>query len=161
MRTDSLVPWRRHRPAGNTGQDLPGQDLHREFSRFFDDMVGGGFLAPFSSEENGFGALDLTEKNGAFHVSVDLPGCEEKDIDIELSGNRLAIHAERQRAAEEEAEGFHQIERSFGSMTRSVTLPDEVDPDKVEAHFKDGVLHLNLQKSDKVKERTRKIKIAH
>lgn len=164
MRSGGLIPWRRGRehnlPIGD--QPMPGFD--RDFGglldRFFDMSP---YMSPrfMGAVEPGFGAVDLSESNGAFVAKVDLPGVEETDIDLELSGNRLSIHAKREREEEKDEDGFHQHERAFGAVTRQLALPDDVDAAKTSAMFKDGVLTITLPKTESAKEKTRKIPLKH
>lgn len=164
MRGDGLIPWRRHHrpPQAIASQDHGdlGQDMTRLIDSFFGRRA--GLSDPFLGlGDPGFGAIDFTEKNDAFSVTVDLPGTDEKDIDIELNGNRLLIHAERAREEEKDLDGFHQIERSFGRVSREVILPDDVDAAKIDAKFRDGVLTLALPKTETAKEKSQKIRIGH
>lgn len=163
MRTPSLIPWRRAQGLPQASNGWPMNDIYRDVTQLMDDMMKSqrGFLSPLADEGAQFGALDLSEKDNAFHLSVDLPGVQQKDIDLEISGNRLVLHARRERHEEEKAEGFHQVERSFGAVTRQVMLPDEVDPDRVDAHFRDGVLNVTIPKTESAKERSRKIRIGN
>ncbi|NNU17540.1 Hsp20/alpha crystallin family protein [Parvularcula sp. ZS-1/3] len=164
MRGEGLIPWRRHHRPQQTVPSQDHDDLGHDMSRLIDSFFGrrAGLSDPFLGfGDPGFGAVDFTEKNGAFSVSIDLPGADEKDIDVELNGNRLSISAERSREEEVERDGFHQIERSFGRVRREVILPDDVDGSKVDAKFANGVLTLVLPKTETAKEKTQKIRIGH
>jgi HSP20 family protein len=105
-------------------------------------------------------AKDLTLK-------VELPGVEEKDIDVSLSGNQLTIKGEKKSEHEEKKEGdngervFHRVERSFGAFQRTMTVPFDVEPDKVSADFRDGVLTVTLPKPEGASQQpqTRRIEV--
>ena len=84
---------------------------------------------------------------------------DQKDLDVNLAGDVLTIKGEKKAEHEERGEDFHRIERSYGSFSRSLTLPCEVQEDKVEAHYKNGVLSLKLPKSETCKTKAVKITI--
>jgi len=98
-----------------------------------------------------------TEK--AFIVKVELPEVEKKDIDISVNQGLLTIRGERKREKEEKSKRFHRIERSFGSFSRSFRFPNDIEEDKIEANFKDGVLQITLPKSAKAKQKQISINI--
>jgi len=120
-------------------------------------------LVPFPLSEKGwssyFPRLDLAESESEVRVTAELPGMDEKDIDISLSDNTLTISGEKKAEHEEKNGNFYRTERSFGSCTRTVDLPAEVNEDKVEASFKRGVLTITLPKSEKAKKTTNKIQV--
>lgn len=164
MRGEGLIPWRRHQRPLQTVPSQEHGDLGNDMSRLIDNFFGRRMGLPdllLDFGDPGFGAVDFTEKNGAFSVSIDLPGTDENDIDVELNGNRLSIQAERTRTDEEQRYGLHQIERSFGRIRREVILPDDVDGSKIDAKFQNGVLTLLLPKTETAKEKSQKIRIGH
>lgn len=91
-------------------------------------------------------AFDIKETKDAFVFKADLPGVEEKDLDITLTGDRLVVSGKREVEQREEHDRYFAYERSFGSFSRAFTLPEGVDSDNVHAEFKNGVLHLVLPK---------------
>lgn len=131
----------------------PFLSLRREMDRFFDDMwsnfgalpaLGGGSRAGGSF----LPSVDLSETDAGITVSAELPGMEEGDIDVSLSGDVLTIKGEKKEEQKEEREDFYRVERSYGSFTRAIPLPAEVDPSKVEATFKNGVLKVSMTKKE-------------
>lgn len=160
MRVGNMIPWRRRRtlPVGDRPRSAFLDEFDELFERFF--QPGAGFPTEFFGGVNGeFGAVDVTEKNGKFAVKIDLPGVEESDIDLQVSDHRLTVRATREREQDDETNGYHHVERVFGSFARSIEMPDEVDPNTAHATFRDGVLEVVLDKSPTAIERTRKIAI--
>jgi len=104
------------------------------------DEVFGGHWAP---------TVDIFEDDQAFVVKADLPGLEIKDIDLQIQENILTLKGERRMEKEVEKDRYHRIERSYGSFQRSFTLPNIVDPEKVKAKFKDGVLEIRIPKLER------------
>lgn len=92
-------------------------------------------------------AFDVKEEKDAFIFKADLPGIQEKDLDISITGNRLTIGGKRDEESTQESANYYCSERSYGSFTRSFTLPDSVDADNVQAEMRDGVLTLRVPKS--------------
>jgi HSP20 family protein len=125
------------------------------FDRFFEDF---GLPSVFS-EETGFSpAFDVSETEDAVTVKAELPGIAEKDIDISFSDGILTIKGEKKHEKEEENACYHTVERHYGTFSRSLRLPTEVDTEKVDATFKDGVLRVTLPKSETSKPRKIEIK---
>jgi HSP20 family protein len=151
MSLTDLVPWKRGEknvPVKRETAD-PFYSLHREIDRLFDEFTGFG-LTRFGEFEDRFGAfnprVDVTETDKEIKVAAELPGLDEKDIEVLLSGNLLTISGEKKAEQEEKRENYYRMERSYGSFQRSVQLPAEVDEDKIEATFKKGVLTISLPK---------------
>jgi len=90
--------------------------------------------------------FDVKETKDGYIFAADLPGVAEQDVDISLTGNRLSISGKRETEARQESEQYHLYERAWGSFSRSFTLPDGIDTEKVSAHFKDGVLTVTVGK---------------
>ncbi len=90
--------------------------------------------------------MDLVESEGHFVLKADLPGLSEGDVSIEVEDGTLRISGERKAEREQTERGWYRIERSFGSFSRSLTLPDGVDPDGIEASFHNGVLEVQIPK---------------
>lgn len=103
--------------------------------------------------------LDVSETDTALEVVADLPGMEKKDINVTIEDDLLVIKGERKEEKEEKGKKFHTIERRSGSFYRALRLPVEVESDKIEAAFKEGVLTLKLPKSKKSKKKTAQIEI--
>ena len=152
-----LIPWRRR--DVETAPDRSALDLWREmdkvFDRFFGDMrwparsIAGQFIP----------ALDVSENDAEFVIKAELPGIDPEEVDINLTGNLLSIKGEKKDEKEEKGDGFHRMERSYGSFSRSFQLPCEVQEDKIKAHYKNGVLDLRLPKVESAKRKSVKIKV--
>lgn len=136
--------------------------LHREIDRVFDDFTRSGHW-PFRALSAGNGKLplriDVSETDKNVIVATELPGVDEKDVDISLSDDMLTIKGEKKSETEKTEKDYHLVERSFGSFERVTRLPCEVDADKVKAKFKNGVLTITLPKSPAAKAKARKIAI--
>jgi HSP20 family protein len=92
-------------------------------------------------------------------VKAEVPGLDPKDIDISLSDGLLTIKGEKKQEREEKEEDYHLVERSYGTFTRSIRLPKEVQRDKINASYKNGVLKVVLPKSEEAKKKEVKIKV--
>jgi len=98
-------------------------------------------------------AMDLVETEDSFVLRADLPGMKEDDVKIEFEDGTLTVSGERKAEHEESNEGFHRVERSFGSFSRSLTLPQGIDPEAVTASFDRGVLEIRIPKPEQRKPR--------
>ena len=121
------------------------EEINNLFSRFFEsgfmrtrDESGGDFLFP---------SVDISEGNTEITVKAEIPGVDEKDIDVSLTGKTLTIRAEKKKETKEEGKDFHRLERSYGMYKRAFELPAEVDPADVDASYKKGILTVVLKKS--------------
>jgi HSP20 family protein len=101
--------------------------------------------------------VDVLETEGEIVLKADVPGVSEKDLEIKLEDGTLSLKGERKFEAEKKGEGYHRIERGYGTFVRCFSLPDSVDPEKVKAACKDGVLTVTLPKKEIAKPRTIKI----
>jgi HSP20 family protein len=154
MRIRELVPWRnreREHELSRRGESHdPFTALESQMRRYFDDFFEGFDLAPFGKgglHEAGLTPkVDVAETYDAVHVTADLPGMSENDIEVTLSDGHLHIRGEKHAEKEDKDKNYHRIERSYGSFQRSIALPAEVDSQKVDASFKNGVLSVVLPK---------------
>ena len=140
----------------------PFASFQREMNRLFDNFFGGFSLSPWTPLERGAAPtftprVDVSETDKEIRVSAELPGMEEKDIDVSLTQDTLTIKGEKKEETEDKGKDYYRVERSFGSFMRSIPLPVEVDTDKVEATFKKGVLDITLPKTAKAIQQTKKI----
>lgn len=104
--------------------------------------------------------VDLSEDDKAYHIKAELPGVDQKDVDISLSNGAPVIRGEKKSSKEEKKQDYYRQERFFGSFFRSIPLPSEVIRDEVQASFNDGVLTVDLPKSEQAKADQRKIPIS-
>ena len=153
----SLFPysWKRNLPL-ETQQHDPFSVLHQEMNRLFDSFSG----FPANRWSNDLSPrLDVSESEKEIDIDAELPGFDAKDVDVTLAGDVLTIRGERKNGHEEKTKNYHVNERSWGSFTRSVTLPFDADPDNVQASFDKGVLHIAIQKPGEMAAKTAKIPV--
>jgi HSP20 family protein len=103
--------------------------------------------------------VDIYEDEHNIILKVEVPGIDEKDIDVRIQNNTLTVHGERKIEKEEKEENFRRVERQYGSFTRSFTLPSSVDPEQVSAHCDRGMLKINLAKKAEAKPTQIKVNI--
>lgn len=129
----------------------PGREvdtLQSEVNRIFDTFFGQNDSA---RTRRWVPAMDLAETEDHLVLRADLPGLKREDVEIEVKDGVLTISGERRAQQEERSEGFHRIERAFGTFSRSLTLPKGVDPEQVGADFEDGVLEVRIPKPEDTK----------
>ena len=103
--------------------------------------------------------VDVYEDEHNITLKIEVPGIDEKDIDVRIENNTLTVHGERKFEKEEKDKKYHRIERSYGNFLRSFTLPDGADGSKASAEFQDGVLKVHLPKSEKAKPKAVEVKV--
>jgi HSP20 family protein len=138
-----LVPWQ------------PFREL-QEMERRFEDIFSRPFLPAvwrrIPTVEMGWApAIEVFEKEDKFVVKAELPGMKEEDIDISVVGDTLTIKGERKAESEVKEEDYYCCERSYGSFSRSIAIPSNVNANKIEASYEDGVLEVSLPKAPEVK----------
>ena len=133
-----ITPWR------------PFRELE-EWERRFDDLFGRPFWRLPVEERGWIPAVDVFEKADKFVVKAELPGMREDDIDVSVVGDTLSIKGEKKTETEVKNEDYYRCERSYGNFYRSIPIASNVDANKIEASFEDGVLEVALPKSAKVK----------
>jgi HSP20 family protein len=161
MRLQYLSPFVSKRALTTGGYD-PFRPFRSQFDRLFEDFFG-DYGAPATRGEAAAPAispsLDIAETDKAYEIAVELPGVEEKDLDVSVSDGVLAIKGEKRSESEEKDKNFHRVERSYGSFERRLTLPAEADAEKIDANFANGVLTVTIPKTEGAKETVRKISI--
>ena len=123
------------------------------FTQEFDRLFGTLFENRGRQVQRWVPAMDLVEADDHFVLKADLPGLAEDDVAIEVQDNVLTISGSREAEHERKEQGWYRLERSYGSFSRSLTLPDGVDADKVEAKFDRGVLQVTIPKPEERKPR--------
>ena len=103
--------------------------------------------------------VDIYEDEHNITLKMEVPGIDEKDIDVLIENTTLTVHGERKFEKEEKEENFRRVERQYGSFTRSFTLPSSVDPGQVSAHYDKGVLKINLAKKAEAKPKQIKVNV--
>jgi HSP20 family protein len=124
-------------------------------SHLFEDFFNDFPFANFSPEqkENWIPAVDILEKGGNLILRAELPGMDEKEIDLKLEGNTLTLKGERKMDKEDKKNNYHRIESFYGSFTRSFRLPETVDLEKISADYKNGVLTVTIPQRPEVRPR--------
>lgn len=159
MAFSDLIPWSWNRdrdrmPARRDADENPMVSLQRDLNRVFEDFWT-RFDNPFGSLTAGGPRTDISETDAAMLVSVDLPGLDEKDIEVNVTDDMLTIRGEREEKTDKD--GFtSQSRRSFHRM---IPVPPGVDPEKAEAEFKRGVLTVTLPKTEEAKAKVKRIAV--
>jgi len=164
MNFRDLLPakWMGHDKLMRQGDDMPYRTWDRHMSRLFEDFLSGN---AFTDGNGGWDLAavpraDISETDKELQVTVDLPGLDEKDVDVTVSNGVLTIRGEKKAEHEEHGKNFYCQERSVGAFQRSIPIPVEVDTDKVDATFKKGVLHITMPKTEAALQRKVTVKAA-
>lgn len=146
------------------------ESLRHEIDQIFDDFIHPAWRLPFGRTLFGreiahpgawqlAPATDMVEKDKEYEISAELPGMDEKDIEIKISNHTLSIKGEKSEVKEESEKDYFLSERRYGSFHRIFELPNGVDTDKIEATFSKGVLQLTLPKTDQAQVGNKKIAV--
>ncbi len=151
MSVTQLIPWNRNRNAlVRSGNRDPFFALQREVNRLFDDMWSGFDLPMIRSGtmlDAGWPHIDLVEKDKDLVLTVEVPGMEEKDIDIQFVDQALILRGERREERSDNQADHHYSERYYGRFERRIPLSVEIEPDKAKAVLRNGVLTVTLPKA--------------
>ncbi|MBU1189174.1 MAG: Hsp20/alpha crystallin family protein [Gammaproteobacteria bacterium] len=166
----SLKPWNwfnreadQHKSTSLTRHNDPLTSMHDQLDRMFDR-----FLADFPTPFGNSGTLetmilrpqlDIAESDKHYTVAVEVPGVNEDDIDITLEQNLLTISGEKKQESSKDENGFHKVERSYGSFQRVLNLPDDADSNDIKADVKKGVLKIRIGRSKPDKATSHRIPI--
>jgi len=163
------VPVRTEKSSSQLPQQWqPFEQFRREIDRLFDDFSSGFWhgslfdMTPFRRTEAAFRtmpAVDVAETDKAYEITAELPGLEEKNIEVKLANGVLSIKGEKQEEKEEKEKDYYRRERSFGSFERSFQVPEGIDTDKIAASFKNGILSVTLPKSAEAQKQEKKIEV--
>src|SRR6202011_321849 len=134
----------------NTLQDRVNRLFHESFSGGRDESLATSSFAP---------AVDVYEDEHNVTLKIEVPGVDEKDIDVRVENNVLTVHGERKFEKEEKEENFRRVERQYGSFTRTFTLPSTVDAEHVSANYEKGVLKIALPKKAEAKPKQIKVNV--
>ncbi|HOE17178.1 MAG TPA: Hsp20/alpha crystallin family protein [Syntrophorhabdaceae bacterium] len=162
MTAKNLIPKAKSReyPASRYENLNPFYAFRQEMDRIFDNFFHGVEIEPFKKMPEAFYPnIDVVDGAKEIKVTIELPGMDEKDIDLSLDKDSLTIKGEKKEEKEEKGKNYHRMERTYGSFSRTVPFPVEIDTDKVEALFKKGVLTVTLPKTAKALKETKKILI--
>ncbi|PWJ84099.1 HSP20 family protein [Pseudaminobacter salicylatoxidans] len=155
MARRSLMPF--------SGNNMMSSDsflsLQQGMNRLFDEVFHGSRL-PLMERDEGMivPQINVSETENEVHITAELPGVAEKDVEVMLDGDVLTIRGEKKMEKKEDRENYHFVERSFGQFQRSIRVPHSINPEQVHAHVVDGVLSITLPKNA-AKEKTRHIKV--
>ena len=144
----------RRKPQKDLAVRQPTREVE-EIGRYFEDVFGRPFLPAAwrraAAEETIWApSIEVIEKEDKYLIKVDLPGVKEEDISISLAGNTLTIEGEKETESEVEKKGYYYNESSYGSFSRSMTIPSTIDANKIEANCDKGVLEITLPKAAEV-----------
>ena len=147
-----ILPWKRNK---NSHAKELSRDFNDVYDRFFEsDFIPSSYL--FGEGKWG-PKLDISEGRKDITVKAEIPGIEAKDLDISIDGRSLSIRGEKKQEQTEKEETYFRVERSYGYFNRTIELPAEVDPNKVDASYKKGILKINLRKMKSAE--TKRIKV--
>jgi HSP20 family protein len=163
MAMRDLVPLKRGRDVTvRRSEDNPFFTLHREMNRLFDDVFRGFDLTPFGSDRfldrlgGNWPSVEMSETDKEIKIAAELPGLDEKDVQVELANGVLAISGEKKTESEDKDRLFS--ERYYGRFERRIPVED-VDEDKISAAFKNGVLTVTLPKVAQAQSKVKRIAI--
>ncbi|MGE0743664.1 MAG: Hsp20/alpha crystallin family protein [Rhodospirillales bacterium] len=171
MADEGKVAVTGEKPATPEPVRHPVDVFRREFDRLFDDFTTGfsgwpfarrGEAAPAARAPSVFAntpAVDVAEKDSAYEITAELPGLDEKDIEVQVADDVLTIKGEKSEAKEEKKKDYYLAERRYGTFQRAFRLPQHVDAGKIDASFKNGVLTIMLPKTAEAQQKQRKIEI--
>ena len=153
----ALLPARRSASPQSWPNLFGFPDLQREMNRLFSSV------APMGEQELEAGAwtpeVDVYEDDDAIRVQADIPGVDPKDVEVSIDAGRLTVHGERKLEKEDQKENYRRVERAYGSFTRTFTLPDYADSEKIDASFKNGVLDVTIPKKPEAATKSRKVEV--
>jgi len=137
-----------------------------EMERMFDDFLHRRFFAPswvpkfpFPDFKEVSTSIDMYEEGDDLIIKAEMPGIKKDEINIDFTDDVITISGEKKSEEKTERKDFHRVERSFGSFTRKVRLPVEIQVEKAHASYKEGVLEIRMSRSEKEKQKVRKITV--
>ncbi len=165
MSIKNLMPWKSEKEdvkdVAKPDSGDPFLDFEKRVNHMFSDFFGNfgeiGFLKDRSLSFSP--TVDVSENAKEVVISAELPGLDEKDVDVSLSKNTLTIKGEKRSESEDKGKDYHRSERSYGFFQRTIALPCEVDESRVDARFNKGVLKIVLPKSERALQERKKIEV--
>lgn len=161
MKIKNLLPAVQR--VARSDDDHPFYSLQRQMNSLFDDFFSGFNVAPRTLAAGGFASfmpsVDVKESDKEFTIRAELPGVEEKDIEVTVTHDAVTIKGEKKEEKEDKGKNYYYMERSYGSFHRAIPLAVEPETGKAEASFKNGVLTITLPKSVSAKARETKVPI--
>jgi len=160
MKIKSLLPDVARRAKWE--DENPFYFLQREMNNLFDNFFRGFDLAPrkFAGAFGSFTpSIDVKENDKEYIIKAELPGVDEKDIEVKVTNDAVTIKGEKKEEKEDKDRNYYYMERSYGSFSRVIPLEAEIEAGKAEAHFKNGVLDIKIPKSPSAKTKGTKVPI--
>ncbi len=161
MNVRDLVPWargdRERSPTTRSDSISPVVSLHREMNRLFDDVFRGFDDSRLFAGRSGWPSIDVEETEKEYRVTAELPGLEERDVEVLLQDGLLSVRGEKKLESENRSRTYS--ERFYGRFERQITLDRDIDENAVNATFKNGVLTVTVPKSTSAVERSKRIPI--
>ncbi len=146
-----IVRWEPFRELGT---------MQKEFNRLFNEAFPRKYGEDELSTRTWAPPVDIFETENSLVLKADLPGVDPKDVEIRVEDSTLYLKGERKFEKEVKEENYHRVERSYGTFTRSFSLPNSIDADKVTADYKDGQLTLTMPKREEAKPKTIRINVS-
>lgn len=141
-------------------EENPLLSLRNNIDRLFDNFFRGFDVSPFAATPPMFNpSMDVADSGKEITVTIELPGMNEKDIDVSVTQNSLTVRGEKRDETEEKGSSYHRMERVYGSFTRTIPLPVEVEVDGARANYKKGVLSITIPKTEKALKEAKKIPV--
>ena len=164
----SLIPWKKKTPTVNINRELghPFEMLHQQmnhlFDDFFQDFEGAQWPELWPRDRRGWEVspkFDVSETNEEVCVTAELPGVDEKDVEVILDDNVLTVKGEKKEEREEKNRNSYMSERVYGQFQRTLPLPEGIDPDRVKAQFKKGVMTIHIPKKEEAVSNRKRIAV--
>lgn len=162
MKMNSLAPWswlddRDEFDSSTNALLYPFQRMQREMEKMMDSTGGAG--RDVNGQRMSRPVMNISESDDAYHLEFDLPGVKKEDLDVTFERGRLVLRGERRSEKEEKGQRFRRIEKHYGTFERTVSLPEDVMADSIEARFENGVLELKVPKTLQGPEQRKRINI--
>jgi HSP20 family protein len=164
MTMRDLTPWNLGRKTSDVeGDYFSAQTLHNRMNRLLDEFFTGSGMVPFGRMMHGTGSMapriDVSEGEKEYKISAELPGVDEKDVEVTLANGTLTIKGEKKTESKGKNDHYFFTERSYGAFQRSFSLPSDIDDGKVKASFDHGVLTVKVAKNKAAKSAIKRIEV--
>ena len=161
MTLRELIPFTKKSVPVKRDRENPFELLRHDMDTLFDDFFRGFEMEPFFGRHAARFSpkVDITENDREILVTAELPGMNEKDIDITLNHDSLTIKGDKKEEKEDKGKDYYRMERSYGTFCRTIPIPVEIETDKVNALYRKGILTIKIPKSAKALEEKKKITV--